>query len=92
MTWNHEINWGNSPFGPYCWHSFRTTYAKYGEVEVTAEPYLYGSKSDGPLGSWTIKLFRNGSHFATHQWPDLIAREALEALSWILCDKQIVGI
>lgn len=48
----HTLKWDKSPFGPWCWHSFRGE-----DWEVTAEPYLFGEQSDGPLGSYVIKVF-----------------------------------
>lgn len=48
----HTIKWDTSPLGPWCWHSFQAK-----GWEVTVEPYLYGEQSEGPFGSYTIKMF-----------------------------------
>jgi len=52
VIWEHTLKWDKSPWGPWCWHSF-----KYGDYEITVEPYLYGASSKSALGSYAVKVF-----------------------------------
>ena len=57
VIWEHTLKWDRSPWGPWCWHSFRA-----GDSEVTVEPYLFGEAAQGALGAYIVKAWRSPQH------------------------------